>query len=169
MVKLRFSLQMWLAIGAGAYLIPGLLGYFFVLNPLFTNVADAQREREATDEYLMLKSTATQLNQFKERVSNRNSERRFQASFDSLVAATGVEIVSVRPDTSVIPWKGGFAFRTYHMSIDGFYPQLNKFIDGVEQPHEYYIITDLSLERIDSRTGRAQAQLQVLALSIPGP
>lgn len=169
MAKLPFSPQIWLAIAIGGYLIPGLLGYLFVLQPLFTRAADAQLERAATDEYLVLKSTANQLSQFKERVTTRNSPRLFRVAFDSLATATGVSMVTMRPDTTSVPWNGGFIFRSYYMAIEGFYPQINRFIDRIEQPNDYYIITDFNLARVDSKTGRAQAQLQVLALTLPGP
>lgn len=169
LAKSRFSPQMLLAIAVGGYLIPGLLGYFFVLQPLFTRASDAQRERAATDEYLVLKNTASQLTQFKERLSSRGSTRSFLASLDSLATASGVSIVTVRPDTAVVPWNGGFIYRTYYLAIDGFYPQVNRFLDGIEEPNEYYIVTDFNLARIDNNAGRAQAQMRVMALTVPGP
>lgn len=167
MANLRFTPQVWLIIAVAGYVIPTALGYFFVLQPLFGESEEALRERFATDEYLVLKGTANELTEFKERLSARNNVRRFQASFDSLVAASGVSLISVRADTTVEQLKAGFVFRTFNFAIEGFYPQLVNFIVGIERPNEYYVITDLAIMRTDSKTGRAQAQMKLLALTLP--
>jgi hypothetical protein len=158
---------MWLVVAVLGYLVPTLLAYFFLLKPMFDESEAARLERVAADEYLILKNAANQLAQFKERVGVRNNVRRFQASFDSLLAATGVSLVAVRPDTTIEPLKAGFMLRKYNLVIEGYYPQLNNFIGGLEQQNEYFIVSNLAVMRTDNQTGRAQAQVKMLALTVP--
>jgi hypothetical protein len=165
MPKIQFTPQIWLGVAIAGYVIPTVLAYFFVLDPMFTESLDSRLERVAADEYLVLKNAADQLTQFKQDLGIRNQIRTFRSVFDSLVTASEVKLVSIRVDTLTETLGSGFVLRTYELILEGQYSQLARFVDSLEKPNEYYLISNVALSRIDDKTGRAQAELILVALA----
>lgn len=167
MPKIRFTPHIWLGVAIAGYIIPTVLAYFFVLDPMFTESEEARLERVAADEYLVLKNAADQLSQFKQELTVRNKVPSFRSVFDSLAVVTDVKLVSIQADTLIETLPSGFLLRTYELIFEGQYVQLTDFISRLEKPNDYYLITNVALERIDDKTGRAQAGLVLVALAVP--
>lgn len=167
MPKLQFTPQIWFLVAFLAYAIPTAVVYFLFLNPLFSEVGQARTDSMATETYMILKNTATQLAQFKQRIAGRNDLALMRSSLDSVAVHTDVKIVSVTADTAVERLNSGFLVRKYTITIEGHYLQANDFITGLEQKNNYYAVTDLTVERIDDSTGKARAQFTIRVLTVP--
>jgi hypothetical protein len=167
MAKSRFSPQVLLLIAILGYVFPTVLVYFFLIRPLFGEAEGAKLTRAATDEYLVLNSASSQLNEFRNAVIRRNNTRQFRAVLDSLVTTQGITLMAVEADTTLEELKSGFVLRTYNVLLEAQYGQLNNLIRVMEQPNEYYMIEHMNLIRIDNKTGRARVEITLVALTTP--
>ena len=167
MPKLQFTPQVWLLVAFLAYAIPTAVVYFVFLSPLFSEVGQARTDSMATETYMILKNTANQLAQFKQRIADRNDLSVMRSSLDSVAVRTDVKITSVTADTAITRLNSGFLTRRYTVTVESHYLQINDFVIGLEQKNNYYTVTNLTVERIEDSTGKARARFTIRVLTVP--
>ncbi|MBT5877391.1 MAG: hypothetical protein HOH43_28480 [Candidatus Latescibacteria bacterium] len=169
MPKLQFTPRTWLIVSISGYIIPTAAVYFIFLSPLFDRSDEARMDRQAAEEYVILKNTATQLAQFKERITERNDPVLFRASLDTVALKANVKIIGITPDSSVEQLNSGFLQRRVLVSVEGQYAQLNEFISRLEIINNYYTVSNMTVARMDDRSGKAQGQFTLRVLTVPLP
>lgn len=168
MRKLQFTPQVWIIIAVLAYVIPTAIGYLLFLRPLFAEANRTRENNQSTEEYVILKNTATQLGQFRERIADRNRTFAMRSSLDSIAVRADVKIMDVKADTSIEQLDAGFYLKKYTLIVEGNYVPLSLFVLGLEQTNNYYSISHLTIERIDNNTGKVRAQFIIHVLTAPG-